>query len=215
MRLTVGPLPPAVYWRRRAIVLGAALVVLFVVAQACMSGSPADDRAGDAGPSPTASGSPPPDTDQPDGTPTDSLLPATGQPAGTGDPPAGEVCADDEITLTALASETTFTVGTSVEFTMRIEHDADRACQRDVGGDERELYLVPDAGSGRVWSSRDCADPSGEEVVRLTAGWEREHHIAFVGNGGPTCTDVLDPGEYELLARLGTDLSEPLQITLQ
>lgn len=223
MRLTVGPLPPAVYWRRRAIVLGAALVVLFVVAQACMSGSPADDRAGDGDPSPSTSDSPPPDTNQPAGAPASSPPPATGQPTGAGDPPseppsappAGDFCTDDEIKLTALASETTFAVGAGAEFTMRIEHDADRPCERDVGGDQRELYLVPDAGSGRVWSSRDCADPAGEEVVRLTAGWEREHHITFRGSGGPTCTDVLEAGEYELLARLGSARSEPLQITLQ
>lgn len=224
MRLTVGPLPPAVYWRRRAIVLGAALMVLFVVAQACMSGSPADDRA-DGGPTPSPSPSEPPSPDsgqQAQEVDVSPPSPATGQSAGPDDPPAGaddlpagKSCGDDEIKLTALATETTFAVGVSVQFTMRIEHDADRSCQRDVGGDQRELYLVPDAGSGRVWSSRDCADPSGEEVLRLTPGWSREHHIMFLDNGGPTCTEVLDPGEYELFARLGSARSEPLRITLR
>ena len=40
MRLTVGPLPPAVYWRRRAVVLGAGLLFLIVLLYSC-------DAAGD------------------------------------------------------------------------------------------------------------------------------------------------------------------------
>ena len=35
MRLTVGPLPPAVYWRRRAVVLGALLLVVIVLFVSC------------------------------------------------------------------------------------------------------------------------------------------------------------------------------------
>ena len=38
MRLTVGPLPPAVYWRRRAIVLGVAVVLVFLIVQSCSGG---------------------------------------------------------------------------------------------------------------------------------------------------------------------------------
>ena len=35
MRLTVGPLSPSVYWRRRAVVLGVVLVVFAVIAYSC------------------------------------------------------------------------------------------------------------------------------------------------------------------------------------
>src|SRR5262245_65486520 len=31
MRLTVGPLPPAVYWRRRAVVLGGILIIILMM----------------------------------------------------------------------------------------------------------------------------------------------------------------------------------------
>ena len=37
MNLTVGPLPPAVYWRRRAVVVGVLLVLVLLVTYACGS----------------------------------------------------------------------------------------------------------------------------------------------------------------------------------
>ena len=55
MRLTVGPLPPAVYWRRRSLVLGVALLVVFLIVQACMAATARSDKEDTAtGPSPTA-----------------------------------------------------------------------------------------------------------------------------------------------------------------
>ena len=42
MRTTVGPLPPAVYWRRRAIVLGAVLLGIIVLFVSCFGGD--DDK---------------------------------------------------------------------------------------------------------------------------------------------------------------------------
>jgi hypothetical protein len=218
MRLTVGPLPPAVYWRRRAIVLGAALIVLFMVGQACMSASPADDPTGGQSHQPTST--PPSAGDQTGAPATSGPPPATstaagGQGSGASEAPDGDLCTDDEIKVTALAGRTTFTVGESVRFTIRIAHAADRPCERDVGGGQRELYLVPDPGTGRVWSSRDCASPSGEDVLRLTAGWSRDHEIQFIGLGGNACDVELETGRYQLYARLGTARSDPVEITLQ
>src|SRR5690349_19980592 len=39
MRLTMSPLPPAVYWRRRVVVLAALLVVVAAVVYSCTGGS--------------------------------------------------------------------------------------------------------------------------------------------------------------------------------
>src|SRR3712207_1808921 len=77
MRMTVGPLPPAVYWRRRALVLGAVLAVLLVLVYSCSSGSnDGDGRAAPNGGSKApASGTP---------TPSGSLLtPSIGDPGTT------------------------------------------------------------------------------------------------------------------------------------
>src|SRR2546427_6332927 len=105
MNLTVGPLPPAVYWRRRAIVAGALLVLVLLVSYAC-SGS---DGSTAAGQQPTG-----PSTNSPSPDPSTSLLtpiigggglpgsgsaapssatPAASGPAQTG--AASEFCTDD------------------------------------------------------------------------------------------------------------------------
>src|SRR5262245_57035522 len=65
MKLTVGPLAPAVYWRRRAVVLGALLFVVIVIAYSCsgsdpsgaanVKGPPRSPWAAPSSPSPSAS----------------------------------------------------------------------------------------------------------------------------------------------------------------
>ena len=130
------------------------------------------------------------------------------------------LCTDEEIKVTVEASETTFAVGT-VQFRIRIAHNADRACRRDVGGSLRELYLVRGTGAERVWSSQDCASPTGHEVVELSSGIERTHYIEFAGRSTSECDQgdaagpELPPGQYTLYASLGTARSEPVTITLQ
>jgi hypothetical protein len=222
MRLTVGSLPPAVYWRRRLIVLAAALLLLFLVAQACMSRAPAGDPAAGDEPSSsagaTATGEP---ATAPGTAPPGTAPPGEDENGDPGEAPDPSICNDDEILVTAVAAQTTVVRGESVRFTIRIAHDADRDCRRDVGGDQRELYLVRGSGAEHVWSSRDCANPSGTDEVELSAGWEREHHIDFSGFGTDRCDGAaaagpeLQPGEYQLRARLGTDRSEQVTITLQ
>jgi hypothetical protein len=46
MRSTVGPLPSAVYWRRRAVVLGAVLLGIIVLFVSCSGGDKKDDKRG-------------------------------------------------------------------------------------------------------------------------------------------------------------------------
>ena len=55
MRLTVGPLPAAVYWRRRAVVVGAILLFLIVMMYSCAN-------PGESGVTPQASASAEPES---------------------------------------------------------------------------------------------------------------------------------------------------------
>lgn len=214
MRLTVGPLPPAVYWRRRALVLAGVLLVLFLIAQACKATTSGGELS--AAESPGATTPPPASPGRPSS-------PATGHPpVASSKPPVDPgLCTDEEIKVTVEASETTFAVGETVQFRIRIAHNADRACRRDVGGSLRELYLVRGTGAERVWSSQDCASPTGHEVVELSSGIERTHYIEFAGRSTSECDQgdaagpELPPGQYTLYASLGTARSEPVTITLQ
>jgi hypothetical protein len=237
MRLSVGSLPPAVYWRRRALVLAGVLVLLFLVAQACRSAaaSPEDgSAAGDPSPTPTAAA---PGTADPGRTPaptgTGSPRPEPDSPAATGDPsgpPAGEgdqldpadpaACKDVEMLIIAQTSRAKFPAGTSVQFTIRIENDADRSCRRDIGGNHRELYLRKGTGATKLWSSRDCGGPSGSQVRKLEPGFVTSHYIVWHGRSSASCAggeptgDQVEPGNYQLVARLGTAFSEPTEITV-
>ena len=53
MRLTVGPLPPAVYWRRRAVVLGGVIAVIFTLTYACSSAAGGKGNLATKSPSPS------------------------------------------------------------------------------------------------------------------------------------------------------------------
>jgi hypothetical protein len=247
MRLTVGPLPPAVYWRRRTIVLAAVLVLLFLVAQACLSSpaSPDGDVTGDLTSSPAAGGSASPvtgpgggsagPTDRlgPSGSPGGADLPGAGGPLGAGNPPAGgdlpgsgldpsdpRSCTDQEMRVAAVAEQVTFPAGTPVQFTIRIQNGAERSCWRDIGGDQRELYLRSGTGATKRWSSRDCGGPSGSDIRELEPGFATSHFIAWQGRSSEVCAggepagELVEPGGYQLVARLGAAFSEPVEITV-
>lgn len=242
MRLTVGPLPPAVYWRRRAIVLAGALLVLFVIFQACnASGAPGGQASG--GRSPANSQEPPPKDppketllrpttpgpkddglDGGDGADEGDAPSEEGGPAGENASPDGELCADSDMLVTAEAARTELSPGESVRFTIWIRNDSTRTCSRDVGGDERELYLRQSIGASVVWSSRDCGAPTGTDVRQLTPAFEMERYLEWNGRVSSSCRNgdgaepdgpVVDVGEYDLVARLGTVHSEPITVTVR
>jgi hypothetical protein len=227
MRLTVGPLPPAVYWRRRVLVLGAIVLALFLVAQACMAASASSERGGSPPttqpPAPSTSPTPPP-TQSPTSPPTQLPTQSPTAPPATSQPPtqpAGEdVCTDEEMRITAVSDLTEFRAGESVQFTIRLRNGGDRTCNRDIGGNQRELFLRRGSGAEKVWSSRDCDPPTGEELLPLQSGFERSHWTVWNGRfsnrcrGGDPAGDLVAPGAYELVARLGTDYSEPVSITV-
>lgn len=224
MRLTVGPLPPAVYWRRRALLLGIVLLVLFLVAQACMAANASPDGQEGTG---AAAGSTDPPSGGPSSPSTDpSDAPTTG-PASPG-PDGGAAngsdaqrCTDDEMLITAVAEPATAPAGSEIRFTIRIRNDSDRTCRRDVGGGQRELFLRSGSGATTVWSSRHCADLTDENVRELAPGFATEHWVVWNGLASNRCDDRGRPagdqqraGEYELVARLGTAHSEPVTVTL-
>lgn len=106
MKMTVGPLPPAVYWRRRAVLLAVLLLVLFGFSRCVMSAFGDEKPGRDAGALSTSPSSAPeldssaspdldaplgPTPDQPVGEPTDGASPSglPGADPGATDPGAG------------------------------------------------------------------------------------------------------------------------------
>jgi hypothetical protein len=233
MRLTVGPLPPAVYWRRRAVVLGALMLVIIALYTSCSGSGSADDKK-----KTSAGQSPSPSVSDIEPEPTETLLtPETGAPAETGDPgtgdpgtgptgaggppqaPAGNSsCADEEMTITPVPAKTTISRKTPVDIRLKIENSGDRSCSRDVGADVQELRIVK--GAETVWSSDHCGAQRGSDVRTLEPGATREYMVTWNGKSSAKCSAgvpagvVPAAGQYQLLARLGTKHSTPIVLTL-
>jgi len=227
MRLTVGPLPSAVYWRRRAIVLGALFIVLLVLFTTCRGGGGSGAPRTSASSTPTAGTSEPaptPDAEQ-SPTPPATQAPTTGAPAvpppattgAPAQPPAGS-CTDAEIKVTPVPSLTDAPAGQTIVIKLRIKNESDRQCSRDVGPDEQEIYIKK--GAQVVWSSDRCGTYRGSEVKSFPPNFEMEFRATWNGRQSTSCAngaatgDAPKPGEYQVFGRVSSDVSAPVKLTL-
>ncbi|MEV0001300.1 hypothetical protein AB0H28_03295 [Micromonospora sp. NPDC050980] len=249
MRLTVGPLPPAVYWRRRVVVLGAGLLFLIVLLYSCTgpdrdagapggepspggsagaapdpSGSVLTPQSGGPEPTPGASGDTGGGASTGGGTGTDGGT-STGGGSGTGDGGAsGEpvsadgTCTDAEIKVTPVAVPANAQRGTVVTLRLKIQNVSDRTCSRDVGADLQELYVK--AGAEKVWSSDTCGTNRGSNVQSFAPNFERAYELGWNGrdtsrcDGGLAAGPYAPIGTYQVFARVGTKISEPVKLTV-
>jgi hypothetical protein len=230
MRLTVGPLPPAVYWRRRAIVLGITVVLIFLVVQMCSGGDGGSNAGGvptsatqGPGPTPTVTvlrpktGAPPTSA----GPPKPSVVPTSAAPtasASVGTRPASGACTDAEMSVVPVPGRPTAQRGQTIAIKLRIKNISQRTCSRDVGADLQELYIK--RGAAKVWSSDTCAQAKGSDVQPFTPGFEREYEVSWNGRDTTRCNNneaggpVPAAGDYQVFGRLGTKISAPVKLTL-
>lgn len=234
MRLIVGPLPAAVYWRRRAMVLGALLVAVLMVtlvvrgtgsggAQNAASSSTSATPGGSAAPSVAPEASPTPDgVIVPASEVTASPTAEPGSGAGDGD---GEVdpaqCTDAEIKVTAKPADASLKRGTDLLITLLIKNVSKRTCTRDVGADLQELRILKS--TEKIWSSDDCGGPRGHEVRQFPPNHERSYTVVWNGKSSSACEKsikrvpdgpVPPAGEYRLYARVGTAISASVTLKL-
>ncbi|GAA1880237.1 hypothetical protein [Asanoa iriomotensis] len=228
MRLTVGPLPPAVYWRRRAIVLGAAVVVIFLIVQSCSGGDASSVGADRNSPTSAPAGAPQttetllrPQTDPPDQEEDPTEEPPASNPAPqTGEaPPADDgSCTDAEMLITPVPEATSAQRGSTIVIRLRIKNIGKRTCSRDVGADQQELYIKK--GAAKVWSSDTCGNVKGSDVQPFTPNFEREYRVDWNGHDVSKCANNLADGpipaagDYQVFGRLATKTSNPVKLTL-
>lgn len=227
MRLTVGPLPSAVYWRRRAIVLGALFIVLLVLFTTCRGGGGSGASKTSASSTPTADASEAPVTPDAEVSPTPppTQAPTTAAPAAppaaTTGAPAGQgagICTDAEMKVTPVPGLTDAPAGQTIVIKLRIKNESERQCNRDVGPDEQEIYIKK--GAETVWSSDRCSTFRGSEVKPFPRNLEMEFQVTWNGRQSTGCKDGMatgdapSPGEYQVFGRLGTLRSSPVRLTL-
>lgn len=173
--LTQGPLPARVYWVRRVMVLGTALLLVFAIARLLGDGSDASssgDRdaarlsadssssapTDDLNPAPTASATTkgkPGKSTRPSQTQT-SVAPVLAQPEGT--------CAGSDIAVTPKVENAVG--GRDVMIVLQLRTMSSPACTWRISPDTLTLGIT--SGDDAIWSSRECrrAVPRRDIVVR-------------------------------------------------
>jgi hypothetical protein len=219
VRLTVGPLPAAVYWRRRALLLGGVLVATSTVVYLCSGANPPRSRAepgrhGSAERAATGSA-------LPDGPSSPSL---SAEPA---EPPAGgprqrsaaaptaavAPCSNADIAVTAMPDRPTTGYRQPIRIFLKVKNISARTYTRDVGDTPQELYLLQ--GQVKVWSSDACNAGSGSDVRTFGPGVEADFYVmwdATVTTAGCDNRPSAPIGQYQVVARLADKLSEPVPL---
>src|SRR6478672_612600 len=163
--LTRGPLPARVYWTRRILVLGTALLLVLAIARVLSGGSDASSAPGEATPV-AADPTPTAPTTTPTVTPTrsqqqpgqgkTSQAPVLAQPDG---PCSGEDIAVQPDVRKPVA-------GQDVSIVLQLRTLSADACTWRVSHDS--LTLKISSGKDEIWSSRECprAIPRSTVVVR-------------------------------------------------
>jgi hypothetical protein len=94
-------------------------------------------------------------------------------------------------------------------FQIVVRNVSGTACQRDLGGSQREFRVM--SGATRVWSSDDCDPASGNAATVLRPNETRTFGITWSGrSSAPRCATArvaAKAGSYLLIARLGTKTS--------
>jgi hypothetical protein len=218
MKLTVGPLPPAVYWRRRAAVLAVLLVIALVVIYSC-AGSGTSDEPKVSG---TVGSAPAPDTSSTDNT-EPLFTPTTGTPPATEpEPPADSVqpvtpgaCTDAEMAVQPVPRTTTSRQGVSLGLTLKMKNISNRTCTRDVGASAQELYIQQ--GTTKIWSSDACDPLTGVDIRTFAPGVEIEAYVVWnakMTSQGCVNRPWAPPGTYQVVGRLGTKFSDPVPLEI-
>jgi hypothetical protein len=227
-----GPLPRQIYWRRRALAIGlAALVIGIVVAvitvvvvntrsteQPTASESPAETGQASA---PTPLPGENPEVKSPIQPPAQQAPPPTPTPTAAVAPPPilkeGDDCPDSTLAVKGITNQPQFIVGDQPKFTMVVTNIGLVACQRDVGAAVLAAYVYT-LENNRLWSNLDCA-PSNETLIKtFQPGEQVTTEVTWTGMGSaPNCPlprQPIGPGMYNLVVQLGNLRSAPVPFIL-
>jgi hypothetical protein len=220
----VGPLPAAVYWRRRLTVLVVVLALLGGLAWVVLAMVPGGGGSGSAAaPTTAAALTEPPALERvvpsvaeirPPGTtapPTQPPVP----PAPTGPTPGGP-CTDEMIGL-EVRTPGAVAVGDKPTFELVVVNTSAVPCVRALDKQLQEFVMV-DAAGARVWGSNDCFPESSSDQRTLAPGQPVVFPVQWGGlTSDQACTAprvTPSPGDYVLRGRLDTKVSGDAPLTL-
>lgn len=213
-----GPLPQQIYWRRRALALGVAVIVIGVIAALSVviikSVGGTENTAAEQPAPPAATPTPlpgeNPEVKTPVMPPAQNAPPPTPTPTAAVAPPPvlneGDDCPDSTLAVKGITNQPQYVVGDQPKFTMVVTNIGLVACKRDVGAAVLAAYVYT-LENGRLWSNLDCA-PSNETLVKtFQPGEQVTTEVTWTGMGSaPNCPlprQPIGPGMYNLVVQLG------------
>ena len=201
----VGPLPAAVYWRRRALVL---TLLLSVLGGGGWVGYDLLTRPAETVVASSSAPLRPP--------PSPALEQVTPAVADVLLPPRYGRCPDAAITVRVTAP-LSVPAGAPATFQLVVTNTSAAPCLRALDRGLQEVALLDAAGS-RVWDSNDCVPLTGSDDRTLAPRQPVSFPVAWKGlTSDPHCTAAPSapaPGAYVLRARLDTVAAPGIPLSL-
>lgn len=229
-----GPLPPEVYWRRRAVAgagaLAVVVLVILLIVWSVGGGDPeSENTAADGTTEVSAQAEAPASED----VPADAGGPGAAGPAGAPAPAEGEaeesdtpadpppvgpdgqpLCEDRNLSVVLEMDKPTYAVGDTPTFTIVITNGGRTACVRDVGKAAQNVIVKSLDGARTIWAVRDCSPLDDVKNVTLEPGKQVTETIDWSGTtSNPGCDQQRVPvpaGAYQAFAKIGEKESAPI-----
>jgi hypothetical protein len=212
----VGPLPTAVYWRRRLLALVGTLGILGGggwLGVAVATGEPAQSDTVAAGapvPTPALEQVVPSLAAVQVPTPAPTTTPVPSAPVPEPGPVAGGPCSDDMIVVEVRPESASAPAGAKPTFDLVVTNISPVACVRVLDKGVQEIVLLDGAGT-RVWGSNDCFPEANSDQRTLQPGEAAVFPVLWSGlSSAPGCTAArVTPGagDYVLRGRLDAKAS--------
>jgi hypothetical protein len=222
LRNPVGPHPPSLYWRRRAVALGVVILAVMLLAWGCgLSGGGQDRPASMANVKDLSSRHPAASITPTPGPRTGPVIssvtgggpgsnnaaspnaaPVAGNGSGAPTPasqPGVAACAPGTVRMTAQADRPDYPAQVRPKFTVIVENQGQNPCALDLGS--RAVAWTVTSGEDRIWSSGDCPAVGSPEVLLLaprqpvlrSVDWSRMRSRP----GCPSSVEAAKPGFYK------------------
>lgn len=234
-----GPLPPEIYWRRRALAVGVAVLVIVVIVGIIVlatGGSDEKPTNTSASLSTTPTSAQLPESIDPSQSgvtgggsggvstaPSTSGAPGASTPASSGVPqssqapgavPVSGLCPDQNISLVLYTDKPTYTTGDKPTFTLVVTNAGLTECTRDVGKDMQNVTVRSLDGTRYIWSATDCSPINTINNQLLKPAQQFKDTIVWSGTtSAPGCKlprVQAGAGPYQALGALGQRQSAPI-----
>ncbi|MBU3060658.1 hypothetical protein KO481_03870 [Nocardia sp. NEAU-G5] len=215
-----GPLPPEIYWRRRALAIGAIVVALALVIWLAImllhsGGGKAASKAAatlsSASTTPSASA-----TSSAAATPSGTAAAGTSTPSGSVNATAAGTpapCPDQSLAVKVTVGQPTYKAGQQPVFGIVITNISTAACSRDMGSGLQQVSVQSLDGQRRLWTSTDCDSGGAPDVRTLNGGQQAAFTLTWSGTTSQAaCAGERVPvpaGAYAVSAQFGSIHSAP------